>query len=63
MKKVIVLVLALVMALTLCSCGAKVECDFCGNEVKEKSARSSEMFGETAYMCDDCYTEMAELFG
>lgn len=62
MKKVIVLILVLVMVLTLCSCGAKVECDFCGNEVKEKKARSREVFGETMYMCDDCYAEMSEMF-
>lgn len=62
MKKVIVLILVLVMVLTLCACGAKVECDFCGNEVKEKKTHSRTIFGEITYMCDDCYTELSEMF-
>ena len=55
MKKLIAFALAIIMLASLCSCGKTVECDFCGNEVKEKKAHVNEVWGETMYICDECY--------
>lgn len=62
MKKIVLVILVIVMLLTICSCGKMVECDFCGNEVKEKTAYTNDVWGETMYMCQECYDELKELF-
>lgn len=66
MKKVISTILAVVVlasAVLLTSCGEKAECDFCNEEYPVKKMRESEVFGDTMYMCDECYGEMSEFFG
>lgn len=61
MKKTISVILTVVMlisSLALTSCGEKAECDFCGEEYLARKMRESEVFGETIYICDECYDEL-----
>ncbi len=70
MKKILALVLALVMilslALTITSCGKKVPCTSCGEEYSENKMEKEEILGETIYMCPDCMDaleNLGDLFG
>ena len=64
MKKVISLVLAAIMLLTLavslCSC-EKVECDLCGEEKFKNQMTVEEVFGEEIYYCKDCQEDLEAL--
>lgn len=59
MKKFIAIVLAIVTLASLCfvfsSCGKTAECFGCGEEYKARKMRKEEFWGETVYMCDECF--------
>ena len=61
MKKIILVVLALVMVLTLGACGKKVECNLCGEEVSPRKAHADEIFGKEIYICNDCYEDLEDI--
>ena len=61
MKKLIIFVLVAVMALSLTSCFAKVECDLCGEEKSKFKMNTEELFGEEVNICDDCAEDLEEL--
>ena len=70
MKRILALALVIAMicvvALTITSCGAKVECDACGKEYYENQGKTIEMFGEKGYFCPDCAEDLdalGDLFG
>lgn len=52
-KRIIALLLAILMALTLCACAEKKVCDFCGEEYTGKTYDLS-AFGR-GYVCKNCY--------
>lgn len=63
MKRVISLVLALVLVLSLavmiCSCGEKAECDTCGEEKYVKDMTKVMELGDmVVYVCNDCQKEV-----
>ena len=62
MKRIITFVLAGLILATFTSCGKTVECDFCSEEVNERKAHKSEVFGETMHTCQECYDELVETF-
>lgn len=67
MKRVISLVLALVLVLSLavmiCSCGEKAECDTCGEEKYVKDmTKVLELGGYTVYVCHDCENAVEDAF-
>ena len=67
MKRVISLVLALVLVLSLavmiCSCGEKAECDTCGEEKYVKDMTKVLELGDyTVYICHDCQNEAEDAF-
>ncbi len=65
MKKTILAILTVGMLASsalLTSCGEKARCDFCNEEYPVKKMRESEVFGDTMYMCDECYDEMKDMF-
>ena len=53
MKKIISMLLAILMVLTLCSCGKKKICDFCGEEYSGNTYNLN-VFGR-GYVCKNCY--------
>ena len=61
MKKILLVVLALVMVLTLGACGKKVTCNICGEEVRASKAHEDEVFGNTVYVCNDCYEDLEKI--
>ena len=61
MKKIILIVLALVMVLTLGACGKKVECNICGEEVSPRKAHEDEAFGISVFVCNDCYEDLEKI--
>jgi hypothetical protein len=62
MIKFVSIILTVVLALTcLCSCGAKVECDFCDAKYPERKGHTGEAFGETYHMCPECYSDFKSL--
>lgn len=62
MKKLMSILLVVAVALSFASCGEKAQCDFCNEEYPVKKMRENEVWGETMYMCDECYEEMSEWF-
>ncbi len=62
--KIIAVLLALILALSLASCG-KTEtfvCDFCGKTVENgKKYEMTDSYGDTYNACEDCYEEMQEI--
>ena len=52
MKKVIVILLALVMPFALAGCGKTGDCESCGK--KDVSLEKVEVEGESAYVCEEC---------
>ena len=45
----------------LCSCGEKVECDFCYKEYEKRTGHSGEALGEPYDMCPDCYSYFKDI--
>ncbi len=43
--------------------GKAEKCFSCRDLVRKKDARSGSFWGETVYVCHDCYEEMKEFFG
>ena len=63
MRKTLSLILAIIMlSVCLCSCGEKVECDFCSAEYEKQKGHSGEALGEPYNMCPECYAELKELY-
>lgn len=58
-KKIAALFLVTLAMVALTACG-KFTCDLCGQEKGGKSHKT-EILGQEAVLCDDCYTEMQEL--
>jgi uncharacterized lipoprotein YehR (DUF1307 family) len=57
MKKIVCLMMALVLMLTLVACGKKtVTCDGCGEEIKVKG--NSNITDEWIVYCKTCKTEL-----
>ena len=54
MKKIIVFMLAFLMLATFCSCGEKVECDYCDKEYKKSQSQTKVYDGDTLEVCRDC---------
>lgn len=58
MKRIALITAVLVVLSVFTACGAKAECDFCG-ETKRCEERS--VLGETVNICGDCVDELEEL--
>ena len=51
MKRILVLLLAVLMCVGLCACSNKIECSFCGEKISSK-----------AFFCEYCGASIAEFF-
>lgn len=58
MKKVVSMFLAAIMLLAvitgMCSCGEKIECDYCEKEFNKTQAKTKVYDGDTLTVCKDC---------
>lgn len=58
MKKFAIVIAVITVLSAFTSCGKKVECDFCG---EMKHCEEKNVYGETMFICDNCYDELREL--
>ena len=54
MKKLVPILLAILMLVTLASCGETVECDFCDELFKERQGSEQVYDEEIYFVCRDC---------
>ena len=61
MKKIVAIIGSVALAAALLAgCAPKVECEFCGEVARCKTTK---VWGEEVYICQDCAEEWDELFG
>lgn len=61
MKKVVVLILGAMLAMSATACGARsFVCDLCGEEKTGKQYELT-MMGEKSIVCEDCADEIQDL--
>lgn len=64
MKKLITILLALSLLLSLVACGQSepFQCDYCGSTVeKGKKYEMVDSYGDTWNACENCYEELQEM--